>query len=68
MKPILESYQQAHPELNPAQVAAHFEGYGVLQPCIAFRNFGRRKIEPTIPGLMDLFNYTARIVDGFADL
>ena len=68
LKPILESYQRANPELNPAQVQAYFKGYGVLQPCIAFRNFGQRKIEPAIPGLMDLFNYTANAIEGFAGM
>jgi hypothetical protein len=68
LRPIIESYQRAHPELNSAQVQAHFKDYGVLQPDIAFRNFGQRKIESAIPGLMDLFRYTFNSVDGFAVL
>jgi hypothetical protein len=68
MKSAIENYQRAHPELNLAQVQAHFKGYGVLQPCIAFRNFGQRKLEPAIPGLMDLFRYTFNSVDGFGAL
>jgi hypothetical protein len=68
MKPILESYQRAHPELNRAEIARHFKGHGVLQPDIAFRNFGKREIEPVVPALMDLFNYTVNAMRGFADI
>ena len=68
MKPLIEGYQRAHPELNSAQVQAYFKDYGPLQPCIAFRNFGQRKIHPAIPGLMDLFQYTFNAVDRFAVL
>jgi hypothetical protein len=50
MKPVLERYQRAHPELDSAQVARHFQDYGVLQPYISFRDFGRRKLQPVIPG------------------
>jgi hypothetical protein len=65
MTTTIESYQKAHPEMDPANVASHFQSNGVLQPCIAFRNFGQRKIEPTIPGLTGLFNYTVSAIKGF---
>lgn len=65
MKPVVEAYQGAHPELNAAQVARHFESYGITQPNIAFRNFGRREIKPVTVGLIELFNYTVSMVEGF---
>ncbi|OJV40969.1 MAG: hypothetical protein BGO25_14405 [Acidobacteriales bacterium 59-55] len=68
MKPIIESYERAHPELDPAKIAFHFKGYGVLQPCIAFRDFGKRKIQPATPGLLELLQYTVDVVGGFAEL
>lgn len=63
IQPTIESYQRTHPELNRAHVAHQFRNYGVLQPCVAFRNFGKWKTEPVIERLMDLFNYTAIAVD-----
>jgi hypothetical protein len=68
MLPFIVSYEKAHPGVHPAQLASYFKDYGVLQPCIAFRNFGKRKNEPVIPALMNLFNYTANAADGFASL
>jgi hypothetical protein len=68
MEPILESYQRAHPELNSVQVAHHFQSDGTLTPYISFRNFGGRKIQPVIPGLAQLFNYTFKTVSDFAVL
>lgn len=68
MQTVIESYQGAHPELDAAQVTHHFKNYGVLMPCISFRDFGRRKIQPVIPGLVDLFNYTVDAVKRFEAL
>jgi hypothetical protein len=68
MEGILAAYQQAHPELDPIQVAYHFKGDGTRQPCVSFRNFGRREIEPVIEGLMKLFNYTISAVEEFRAL
>jgi hypothetical protein len=65
MRPIIENYQRAHPELDAGQVARHFKSYGTLMPYISFRNFGRREIQPVIPGLVDLFNYTVDTVKRF---
>jgi hypothetical protein len=62
---ILESYEREHPELNSAQVAHHFKNYGPMMPYISFRDFGRRKLQPVIPGLTDLFNYTVKVVESF---
>jgi hypothetical protein len=64
----LESYQRAHPELNPAQVARHFKGDRSVQPCISFRTFGRREIKPVSEGLIELFNYTVSAVNEFRAL
>jgi hypothetical protein len=68
MKPILERYERAHPELDPAKIAMHFRHDGVLQPCIAFRNFGQRKTVPVIPVLLDLLQYAVDAIGRFADL
>jgi hypothetical protein len=65
MQSVIETYQRQHPELNPAQVAYQFKSHGPLQPCISFRNFGRREIEPVIQGLTKLFNYTVVSVKEF---
>lgn len=64
----LESYQRAHPELDPAQVARHFKGHGSTKPCISFRDFGRRGIKSVTEGLIELFNYTVSIVDEFRNI
>ena len=68
MQGILECYQRAHPELNPAQIARHFKSHGTSQPCVSFRNFGRREIEPVTEGLIKLFNYTISAVEEFKAL
>jgi hypothetical protein len=68
MKPILEAYEKAHPELNRVQVARHFQNHGTLMPYISFRDFGMRELQPVIPGLVNLFNYTVDAVNGFRAL
>jgi hypothetical protein len=68
MQPIMEAYQRAHPELNGTHLAEQFNGYGILQPCISFRDFGRREVQPATLGLMDLLNYTTEVVEGFKSL
>ena len=68
MQGIIEGYKREHPELDSAEIARHFKGHGTPQPCISFRNFGRREIEPVIPGLMQLFNYTVDAVKRFESL
>jgi len=37
-------------------------------PYISFRDFGRRELQPVIPGLVNLFNYTVDAVNGFRAL
>jgi hypothetical protein len=68
MRPIIESYQRAHPELSALEVAHQFQRYGTMMPYVSFRNFGRGKFQPVIPGLVDLFNYTLDAVKGFKAL
>lgn len=68
MKPVIESYQLTHPELDPAEIARKFQDYGTLMPYISFRDFGKRDFQPVIPGLVDLFNYTIGVVKGFEAL
>lgn len=65
MQAIMETYQQAHPELNPAQVARHFKSDVTFQPCISFRNFGRREIQSVSEGLIILYNYTDDVIGEF---
>jgi hypothetical protein len=68
MEAIVESYKREHPELSTAQIARHFKGDGVTQPCISFRNFGRRELHPITPGLVNLFNFTVKTVNSFQSL
>jgi len=65
MKPIMEAYQRAHPELDTIQVAYQFQDYGTLTPYISFRDFGGRTFEPVIPGLVGLYNYTLDVIKEF---
>jgi len=65
MEGVFESYKREHPELDAAQLARHFDSHGITLPSIAFRNFGRRDIQPINPGLTQLFNYTVRVVNEF---
>lgn len=65
MQKVIESYEGEHPELNSAQVAHYFKDFGPLMPYISFRDFGTRKIEPVIPGLVELFNHTVKSVKRF---
>jgi hypothetical protein len=62
MRDVVENYQCAHPELNSAQVAFQFKSHGKLVPQIAFKDFGRREIEPVIPALTELLNEVVIVV------
>jgi hypothetical protein len=68
MKPIIESYQRVHPELDAVEIASKFQSYGTLMPYISLRDFGGREFQPVIPGLVDLFNYTVEAIRGFESL
>lgn len=68
MKPIIESYQWAHPELDPVEVARKFQSYGTLMPYISFMDFGGRQLQPVIPSLVNLFNYTVEVIRRFEAL
>lgn len=68
MREVMECYQREHPELDAAQLARDFKGHGVTQPNIAFRNFGRRKIQTVTVSLLKLFNYTISVVEEFRAL
>jgi hypothetical protein len=65
MKSVIETYQRQHPELDAAEVAHQFKSHGAAKPSVSFRNFGRREIESVIPGLTELFNYTADVMRQF---
>jgi hypothetical protein len=65
MSAILEGFAKEHPELSPLEVAVQFKDYGILQPNISFRNFGGKELQPVIPALVDLFNYTVDTVKAF---
>jgi len=67
-EPIVESYKRAHPELTPAQVAFKFKGHGKLVPQVSFRDFGRRPIQPVIPGLIELRDRVASVIVEFTKL
>jgi hypothetical protein len=64
----MECYQREHPELNPAQVARHVKSPVTSLPCISFKTFGRREIEPVTEGLIKLFNYTINVAKEFKAL
>lgn len=68
MEGILESYRRAHPELDSAQIARHFKSHGPTQPCVSFRDFGRRGIKSVSEGLIELFNYTISAAEEFRAL
>jgi hypothetical protein len=68
MQSVIESYQRAHPNLDSAQVARHFKSYGPTQPFISFRDFGGRGIKAVTEGLIELFNYTIRVLDEFRNI
>lgn len=65
MQPVIEAYQRAHPDLDATEVAHHFKEHGPMTPCISFRDMGGRKIQPVVPGLTNLFNYTVEVVKKF---
>jgi hypothetical protein len=68
LEPVIETYKREHPELNLAQVAFKFKGHGKIIPQVAFRNFGGRPIQPVIPGLKELRDYTVGVIAEFAKL
>ncbi|MBZ5572044.1 MAG: hypothetical protein LAO09_09200 [Acidobacteriia bacterium] len=68
MRPIVESYQRAHPEITPAEIAVKFKPYGQLVPQISFTDFGRREIEPVAQGLVELYNSVVKVVGQFREL
>jgi hypothetical protein len=59
------SYQREHPELDPMQVARHFQRNGKFFAQVSFREFGGWAIQPIIPGLQQLADHTSRIVGAF---
>jgi hypothetical protein len=65
MQGDLECYQRAHPELDPAQVARHVNSHSASQPCVSFRNFGRREVKSVTEGLIELFEYTICAIGEF---
>jgi hypothetical protein len=56
----------ANYEITPADLAGKLKGDHYDVPQISFRDFGRRKIQPVIPGLTELYNYVVKVIDGFA--
>jgi hypothetical protein len=68
MQGIIRAYENAHPEAKDFEVAHHFKEHGELRPYVSFRDFGRRELQPVVPGLTDLFNYTVRVVGAFESL
>lgn len=53
-------------EITPKDLAGKLKGNHYDIPQISFRNFGRRKIQPVIPGLTQLYSYVFKVVDGFS--
>jgi hypothetical protein len=68
MRPIVESYKREHPDVSSAELTSKFKSYGTLVPQIAFKNFGRRDIEPVSQALLDLYNSTVVVVAYFESL
>ncbi len=62
------AYKRQHPELSGLDLAIHFQGHGKLVPVVSFKNFGRRKIQPVMPALIELNNSITSIVSQFSDL
>ncbi len=65
---IFEAYQRQHPDLTPADIAHKFKGHGQLVPQVSFTDFGRREIQPIVPGLMELNNEIVKIMKQFDGL
>jgi hypothetical protein len=55
-------------EKMPADLAFELKGYGKLVPQVSFRDFGRRPIQPIVPGLTQLNNYVVRVIAAFSEL
>ncbi len=68
MQTTFEAYQRNHPELTFVDLAIKFKGHGQLVPQISFRDFGRREIQPVVPGLIDLFNYAVNTIKAFSEI
>jgi hypothetical protein len=50
---------------DAAALAHKLKGYGNLVPQIAFKEFGRREVQPVVPGLMQLNNYFVNVMNQF---
>jgi hypothetical protein len=64
----IDAYKSAHPEMSPGQIAFKFKGYGKIVPQVSFRNFGRRPLQPVVPGLTELRDATVSVAAEFAKL
>jgi hypothetical protein len=62
---ILVSNQNRISGAGAADIALQLKGYGKLVPQISFREFGRREIQPVIPGLIQLRNYILNVTRQF---
>jgi hypothetical protein len=55
-KPLTELYAALEPEIKK---------YGKVTPQIAFREFGRRPIQPVVPGLEELTQAATLVIAAF---
>lgn len=62
---ILAGNQSRISSDDSAKLALKLKGYGKLVPQVSFREFGRRPIEPVVPGLMQLNNYIVNVMKQF---
>ena len=53
-------------EIKPGDLKGKLKANHRDVPQVSFRNFGRRKIQPVVPGLTELYNHIVKIIDGFA--
>jgi hypothetical protein len=53
-------------EIKPEDLAGKLKANHYDIPQISFRDFGRRKIQPVVPGLTELYNYVVKVVEAFS--
>jgi hypothetical protein len=68
LQSFVARYQREHPELRSVEVAINLKAYGKLVPQIAFKEFGRREVQPVVQGLMELNNFIVTVIAQFAQL
>jgi hypothetical protein len=59
-------YQRGDLGSMPIDIESEFKSRGKIVPQVAFRNFGKREIEPVVSGLAELQNFVVDLVKRFS--